>query len=54
MTGSPWLTFFLALIIGQVVAGVISRVLRIWSMRKLGYPPVYCDADGDFRKEEEQ
>jgi hypothetical protein len=27
---------------------VINRTLRHWNIRKHGYPPAHCDADGDF------
>lgn len=28
---------------------VINRTLRHWNIRKHGYPPAHCDADGDFK-----
>lgn len=55
MSGSPYLTFFLALIGGEVVVHVLvnlpNRILRHWNIRKHGYPPAHRDADGDFRPE---
>lgn len=55
---SPFTTFVLALIAGQVVWGLIvilpNRVLRHWNIRKHGYPPVHCDADGDFKEEKDE
>jgi hypothetical protein len=27
-----------------------NRTLRHWNIRKHGYPPSHCDADGDFQK----
>jgi hypothetical protein len=57
MSDSPWLTFFLVLIVGEVVVRVVvnlpNRILRHWNIRKHGYPPVHCDADGDFRPEKD-
>lgn len=57
MSESPILTFFLALILGEVVVrillGISNRILRHWNIRKHGYPPPYCDADGDFKKNDE-
>ena len=47
MTGSPWLTFFLALIVGEVITRSVQLALRHWSIRRQGYPPPHCDADGD-------
>ena len=55
MSDSPWLTFFLAVIAAEVVISVVvnlpNRILRHWNIRKHGYPPAHCDADGDFRQE---
>lgn len=49
----PWLTFFLALIVAEVVVRVstfiINRPLRHMNIWKHGYPPPHCDADGDFK-----
>jgi len=33
------------------LAFVLNRSLRHFNIRKLGYPPSHCDADGDFREE---
>lgn len=53
MSDSPILTFFLAVAIGDVVVRVVvnlpNRILRHWNIRKHGYPPAHCDADGDFK-----
>jgi len=55
MSESPYLTFFLAVIVAEVIIRVAvnlpNRILRHWNIRKHGYPPAYCDADGDFRSE---
>lgn len=57
MSESPWLTFFLAVIVGEVIVRVVvnlpNRILRHWNIRKHGYPPAHCDADGDFRPEKD-
>ena len=45
-----------ALILGipaKVIAFAINRPLRHWTIRKNGYPPSNCDADGDFKDESE-
>jgi len=56
MDSSPWLTFFIVLIVGEVLVRVMvnlpNRILRHWNIRKHGYPPAHCDADGDFRPTE--
>lgn len=53
MSDSPYLAFFLAIIIGEVIVrlGVVlpNRILRHWNIHKHGYPPPHCDADGDFK-----
>ncbi len=58
MSDSPWLTFFLAVIAGEVIVRVVvnlpNRILRHWNIRKHGYPPTHCDADGDFRPKKGQ
>ena len=55
MSDSPWLTFFLAVIAGNVILGLLvklpNRLLRHLNIWKHGYPPAHCDADGDFREE---
>ncbi|MDQ7818710.1 MAG: hypothetical protein RDU14_16915 [Melioribacteraceae bacterium] len=30
-----------------------NRFFRHWNIRKHGYPPSHCDADGEFPKKEE-
>jgi len=54
---SPWIAFFLAFIafcaIDVVLKYSINRPLRAMNIRKHGWPPPHCDADGDFKKEEE-
>lgn len=32
---------------------IINRILRSWNIRKHGWPPEHCDADGDFKVEKE-
>lgn len=54
MSENPVLTFFLALLAIQGVAAVLrylpNRIMRHMNIRKHGYPPPHCDADGDFRE----
>lgn len=38
--------------IAGIIIVLINRPLRHLNMIKNGYPPAYCDADGDFLKEE--
>lgn len=48
MSGSPWLTFFLALIIGHALTLPFRAFFRHLNIRKAGWPPAHCDADGDL------
>ena len=56
MSDSPFLSFFLAYIMYKLFAVIltyaISRPLRAMNIRKHGWPPAHCDADGDFKQEE--
>jgi len=36
----------------KLLTVVINRPLRHLNIRKHGYPPAHCDADGDFKKED--
>lgn len=53
MSDSPILEFFLALIVLAIIQVVfafcINRPLRHANIRKHGWPPAHCDADGDFK-----
>jgi hypothetical protein len=53
MSDSPYLTAFLAFLILETVVRIVyilpNRILRHWNIRKHGYPPTHCDADGDFK-----
>jgi len=57
-THSPWLTFFLAIIAGSTIkfalAMLINRPLRHMNIRKHGWPPAHCDADGDFKQDKDE
>ena len=33
----------------RVITYIYNRTLRHWNIRKHGYPPEHCDADGDFK-----
>lgn len=57
MGSHPWLTFFLALIVLAIIQSMlamcINRPLRHMNIRKHGWPPIHCDADGDFKEEDD-
>lgn len=52
MSESPWLSFFLAVLImcflEMVLYKLPNRIMRHRNISKHGYPPAHCDADGDF------
>ena len=59
MTNSPFLTFFIIVGIGIILDSIltfcfkcINRSLRTINIRKNGWPPEHCDADGDFKPNE--
>lgn len=61
MDANPWQTFFLGfcviIVFGMVatlIQNTINRTLRHANIRKHGYPPPHCDADGDFRPEKQK
>lgn len=37
---------------GKLIFLLVNRTFRHWTIRKHGYPPVHCDADGDFPEKE--
>ncbi len=38
---------------GNFIIIIWNRFWRHWNIRKHGYPPIHCDADGDFKQEKE-
>lgn len=50
-----WVGFTLILSgIGNFIFKIYNRTLRHGNIRKHGYPPEHCDADGDFLIMEEK
>jgi uncharacterized membrane protein YoaT (DUF817 family) len=52
MDAHPFLTFFLACLAAYVVVKVWCRVWRHFDIKRNGWPPQHCDADGDFKGSE--
>ena len=50
-TDSPWLAFFMLLLLVEGVCKIVSRILRTLMVRKQGWPPGHLDADGDWKPE---
>ena len=51
MSDSPFLTFFLALIVAEIITRPIVAWMRHKTIREKGYPPIYCDAEGDKKED---
>ena len=57
MSESPFLGFLIICsayyLIKYTVFILPNRILRTINMNKNGWPPEHCDADGDFKKEDD-
>lgn len=54
---SFWIFLGFLILIGipfRFMFGVFHKLIRARTIRKMGYPPIYCDGDGDFKKEEDK
>lgn len=51
ISNSPFLTFFLAYLIASTVGTIVKRFLRHLDIKKNGWPPNHCDADGCFKED---
>ena len=53
---SFWHFIGVAILLGMVLNSILfiyNRAFRHYNIRKHGYPPAHCDADGDFKQKEE-
>ena len=51
-----WIFLGCLVLISMVLTFVLTmynRTFRHWNIRKYGYPPIHCNADGDFKKEKD-
>lgn len=51
---SPYLTFFIVTLLIELVCRCFKATVRALAIRKAGWPPEHCDADGNFKKEEDK
>lgn len=51
---SPFLTVFALYIIARLIFRCWNRFMRMLNIRKNGWPPPHCDADGELFVEEEE
>ena len=54
--GSFWRFVGVAILLGgagELIFRIWNRFLRMLSIRKHGWPPTECDADGDFKPSKE-
>jgi hypothetical protein len=54
MSESPFLTFFLAFMVANMLLKMWQILMRSLNIRLHGWPPPHCDADGDFKPEPEE
>lgn len=68
VSGTGWTFIAYLILVGMVTMGIVSvlqmlfqttvnihnRFWRHWNIRKHGYPPSHCDADGDFKQRENE
>lgn len=56
ISDSPFVSFFIACVISGVIQFAIKALvvipIRALLIRRHGWPPKHCDADGDFKKED--
>lgn len=57
MSGNPWLTFFMlcgmTVTVRIVFTCLVVIPVRAINIRRHGWPPPHCDADGDFKGKKE-
>ena len=58
-SGSPALTIILAFVLVLGLEVVLSFILKVYrqtlrsmTIMRHGYPPIWCDADGDFKAQQ--
>ncbi|UTC29704.1 hypothetical protein BAJUN_00740 [Bajunvirus bajun] len=44
-----WWALFFAYAIANIPFKIVNRIVRGASIRKNGWPPAHCDADGDIK-----
>lgn len=49
LSGVPWLSFFVAYMLIELVRRSYKLTIRHLNIRKAGWPPEHLDADGDFK-----
>ena len=61
-SNNPYLAFFLLYILGEVTIKLsyylldflINRPMNAINIQKHGWPPEYCDVNGNFKEEDEE
>ena len=54
MSGSPLLSFFIAVVIGSAIMSSVRYIMMGLSVLKNGYPPAHCDALGGSKTEDDE
>lgn len=52
MSDSPWLSFFLALIVAKTIRFLVALPFRAMNIFKHGWPPAHCNSDGKLKDEQ--
>ena len=53
MNDHPFISLFMLWAICELIFKSWNRFMRHLNIRKHGWPPAHCDADGDFKPEPE-
>jgi hypothetical protein len=48
------MTVFIVWAVCETILKLGNRIIRHFNIRKVGYPPPHCDADGDFKPKQEE
>ena len=53
MMDHPFISFFMLIVLCNAIVGITfrpwNRLMRHLNIRRAGWPPPHCDADGDFK-----
>ena len=54
MSGSPFVALVMVCLMAGTISGIWARFIRHLNIRKHGWPPPHCNADGYLKEEEEE
>ena len=57
MMEHPWISLFMLIAVCNMIVGIAfrpwNRLMRHLNIRKAGWPPPHCDADGELKPDPE-